>query len=520
MEPGFLSLLPPLVAIVVAVVKRSVIPALLLGVWIGATMLAGWNPLAGLYDTFSEFIIPSVADEGNATILLYCAFFGGLIAVLQRSGGAYAVAQAISGKVRSARGAQGSTMGFGLVIFFEDYFNALTVGNVMRPLTDRHRVSREKLAYLVDSTSAPICLLGPISTWVVFVMGLIGTQFGELGMSGSTYLTYLSTIPVNFYAIGALLMVGLVAWSRLEYGPMATAERRARATGQLLGPGASPPSAAEITDSRPYEGVRPRIRGIVVPIAVLLLTVPALFLVTGGFPDNDLVTAISEAQGGISILIASFAAGLVALGMGIADRTFSFTGAVNTYVDGIKGMTLVYVILTLAWSIGSVAEAVGTADYIVGGVEQMGIDTFVYVLLFVVAGFVAFTTGTSYGTFAIMLPIAIPIAASLDLSLAPAIAAVLSGGIFGDHCSPISDTTILSSAGSSCDHIDHVNTQLPYASTAAVAAAVAFLTMGLTGALWLAAPAGLLGLAAAAWAAHRLWPTPSRDRDQEPASVP
>lgn len=513
MEPSLLSLIPPLVAIVLALVTKSVVPSLFLGIWLGATMIAGWNPFKGVYDTFNDYIIPSVGDPGNATILIYCAFFGGLISILQRSGGAHAVAQALSSKVRSARGAQTSTMGFGLLIFFEDYFNALTVGNVMRPLTDRHRVSREKLAYIVDSTSAPVCLLGPVSTWVVFAMGLIGAQYSELGISGSTYVAYLSTIPFNFYAIAAIAMVGIVAMTRVEYGPMRSAEHRARTTGAVLGPQANPPSASEITSAEPDEGVVPRIRNIVIPILVLVVVAPVLFLITGGYPDNSLLTAISESEGGLSILIAAFTAGVVALAMGIGDRTFTFEGAMTAYLDGIRGMSLVYVILTLAWSIGSVTEAVGAAEYVVGVVEQAGVVQFVFVLVFLVSAFVAFTTGTSYGTFAIMLPIAIPLAASLDLSLAAATAAVFSGGIFGDHCSPISDTTVLSSAGSSCDHVDHVNTQLPYAITGACAAGVAFVALGVTESVWVAAPIGLLTLGAVAWAADRWWPGPKPEID-------
>lgn len=506
MEPSLLSLLPPLAAIALALTTKSVVPSLFLGIWLGATMIAGWNPFVGIYTTFNDYVIPSVGDPGNATILIYCAFFGGLISILQRSGGAHAVATALSSRVRSARGAQTSTMGFGLLIFFEDYFNALTVGNVMRPLTDRFRISREKLAYIVDSTSAPVCLLGPVSTWVVFAMGLIGSQYSELGISGSTYVAYLSTIPFNFYAIAAIAMVGIVAVTRVEYGPMRGAEHRARTTGAVLGPRANPPSASEITAAEPDEGVVPRIRNIAVPILVLVLVAPVLFLVTGGYPDNDLLTAIGESEGGLSILIAAFSAGVVALGMGLADRTFTFEGATSAYIDGVKGMSLVYVILTLAWSIGSVTEAVGAAEYVVGVVEAADVVQFVFFLVFVVSAFVAFTTGTSYGTFAIMLPIAIPLAASLELSLAAATAAVFSGGIFGDHCSPISDTTVLSSAGSSCDHVDHVNSQLPYAITGAVAAGLAFLVLGLTESLWLAAPAGLLALGATAWAANRWWP--------------
>lgn len=517
MEPGLLSLLPPVVAIGLALITRNVMASLLLGVLVGATMLAGGDPATGFYMMFSEFIVPSIGNEGNATILIYCAFFGGLVAMLQRSGGARAVARALSSKARSARGSQGTTVGFGMILFFDDYFNALTVGNVMRPLTDRFRVSREKLAYLVDSTSAPIALLGPISTWVVFVMGIIGAQYAELGIEGSTYVAYLESIPYNFYAIATLVLVAIIAFSRIEYGPMATAERRASSTGEVTGPGASPPSATEITEMEPAEHTTPRMRSLVVPIAVLLIITPILFLITGGYPENDLLTAVNESEGGLSILISSFLAGVVAISMGLTSRSFRFPEAIDTYMAGIKGMTLVYVILTLAWSIGSVTEEIGTAEYLVSVVEGLGIEAIMYMLIFVVAGIVAFTTGTSYGTFAIMLPIAMPLAVALDLSTAPAIAAVFSGAIFGDHCSPISDTTILSSAGSSCDHIDHVRTQIPYALTAAFVGAVTFLLLGVTGSIWFAAPIGLALLAVTAWLAHRLWPAKTPDEQYEAA---
>lgn len=519
MEFGVLSLLPPLVAIVLALITRSVIPALLLGVWIGATMVNGWNPLYGVYATFSDFIIPSVGNEGNASILIYCAFFGGLVAVLQRTGGARAVAQAITRRVSSDRGAQTSTFLFGIFIFFEDYFNALTVGNVMRPITDRFNVSREKLAYIVDSTSAPVCLLGPVSTWIVFVMGLIGAQFQQLDMSGSTYVAYLRTIPYNFYAIAALSLVGIIALSRIEYGPMAKAEKRARDTGQVVRPGSQPPTADEMTLTESEEDGPSRARNMIVPLAVLLALVPVLFLWTGGFPEADLLVALGESNGALSIMIAAFAAGVVALLLAIWQRTLNFTQAIDTYVSGIKGMALVYVILTLAWSIGSVAEAVGTADYIVAFVQQLNVAPLVFFLVFLISAIIAFTTGTSYGTFAIMIPIAVPLAASLDLSIYAAIAAVLSGGIFGDHCSPISDTTVLSSAGSACDHADHVNTQMPYAITGALSGAAAFLVIGFTGSLLLSLTVAGITLVGLALLFNKVWRTrESRVKETEPTA--
>lgn len=505
MQFELLSLLPPLLAILLALATRNVLPALFCGVWLGATMLNGWNPAAGLYASFGDFIIPSVGDEWSATVLIYCGLFGVLITVLQRTGGAFAVARAISRKVRSARGAQGATMAFGVIIFFEDYFNALTVGSVMRPITDRMRVSREKLAYIVDSTSAPMCLLGPVSTWVVFVMGLVGTELNSLGIERSEYLTYLATIPVNFYAWLTLLLILLAVLTQWDFGPMARAEQRARSTGKLLEDSAQPPSDREATEMASVSEQNSRKRNMLLPIVVLVGMIPFLFLWTGDYPDNDLVTAVGEADGGQSILIATFIAVLVGLGMGMQQKLFDFRETMEIVVIGFKSMTLVYLILTLAWSIGSVTSELGTADYLVG-VAERGIDPgLVPVLLFLTGAVVAFTTGTSYGTFAIMIPIAMPVAAAMDLSMPLAIAAVLSGGIFGDHCSPISDTTILSSAGASCDHIDHVRTQLPYSLCAGVAAVAAFLVAGWTDGVLMALTAGVITLLLLAIALHQLW---------------
>ncbi|WP_417330270.1 Na+/H+ antiporter NhaC family protein [Halomonas cupida] len=504
MSFGALSLLPPLLAILLALATRNVIPALFCGVWLGATMLAGYNPATGFYNSFSEFIVPSIGDEWNATVLIYCGLFGVLISILQRTGGAHAIARAISRKVASARGAQGATLGLGMLIFFEDYFNALTVGSVMRPITDRMKVSREKLAYIVDSTSAPMCLLGPVSTWVVFVMGLIGTQMSSMGVSGSEYLLYLSTIPLNFYAWLALGMIFFIVITQWDFGPMARAERRARDTGKLMEDGAKPPSDTEAMSLHAPTDTAKK-RNMLVPIAVLLVMIPPLFLWTGDYPNNDLVTAVGNADGGKSILIATMVAVIVGLSMGMAQRLFDFREAMDIVVEGIKSMTLVYIILALAWSIGSVTSELGTADYLVTLTQANIPVSLVPVLLFLIAAVVAFTTGTSYGTFAIMIPIAMPVAAAMDLPMALAIASVLSGGIFGDHCSPISDTTILSSAGSSCDHIDHVRTQLPYAITAGVAGIVAFFIAGVTATIWMGALAGVATMLVIALILRSVW---------------
>ncbi|GAK10605.1 Na+/H+ antiporter NhaC family protein [Geomicrobium sp. JCM 19039] len=494
-----------MVAIILAILTRNVVPALFVGVWIGATMLSGWNPFLGLYATFNDFIIPSLGDEWNATVLLYCGLFGVLIVVFQTTGGAQALANAFANRIRSRKGAQASTGFLGLTLFIDDYFNALTVGSVMRSITDKLRVSREKLAYIVDSTSAPTCLLVPVSTWVVYVMGLIGTEFVRMDIDQSEYLMYLATIPFNYYAILAIFTVFIVIFLRFDYGPMAKAELRAVTTGKLIRDGGQPPTADEITQAEPVTGT-PKIRNLLVPMFVLLALIPPLFLWTGNYPENSFVVAIGEADGGISILLAAVAAIFIALIMGVSQKMFSFMEAVALIMKGIKGMMLVFVILILAWSIGSVSSEVGTDQFLVNVAEESLISpALIPILIFIAGGIIAFTTGTSYGTFAIMIPIAIPLAVSMDISLPLAIAAVLSGGIFGDHCSPISDTSVLSSAGAASDHIDHVNTQLPYAITAGIVGMLCFFIAGITNSWWMALLTGLVTMTVVAFLLTKLW---------------
>lgn len=505
MEFGLLSLLPPILAIVLALWTRNVIPALFVGVWLGATMMYGWNPFMGLYATFSEIILPNLADVDNITVLVYCGLFGVLIVLMQKTGGAHAIAKAISNKVKSPKGAQGSTTLFGIIVFFDDYFNALTVGSVMRPVTDRMKVSREKLAYIVDSTSAPMSLLAPVSTWVVFVMGLIGSQFVELNITGSEYLTYITTIPFNFYSILALLLVGIIIWTQWDFGPMAKAEYRTRTTGKLYRDGAEPPSDDEADEVKTVEEHQLKKRNMIIPIIVLLAFIPPMFLWTGGFPEHDIVTAVGEADGGVSILIAAFIAGIVGLIMGIQQKLFSFKEAMSLYVSGFRSMTIVFIILTLAWSIGTITSELGTADYLVDFAKNTTSPIIIPALLFIFGSIIAFTTGTSYGTFAIMIPIAMPLAHSLDMSMAMTIAAVLSGGIFGDHCSPISDTTILSSAGAASDHIDHVNTQIPYAITAGICSIAAYLVAGATSSALIGLAVGIIVLVIAVYLLSKMW---------------
>ncbi|ACB86204.1 Na+/H+ antiporter NhaC family protein [Natranaerobius thermophilus] len=505
MEFGIFSLLPPVLAIALTLATKNVVLSLFIGIFVGATMLHGFNPLLGVFESFNTYLIPNIASRWNATVLTYGALFGGLVAILQRTGGAEALGTAVSRKVSSVKQTQIATWLFGVVIFFEDYFNALTVGNVMRPVNDKMKVPREKLAYIVDSTAAPICLLVPVSTWVVYVMGLIGTEYERLNLDGTPYLVYLSTIPYNLYAILAFILVLFIIVTKIEFGPMVKAEHRTATTGMLYEEDASPPSSKEITEMQPKEDTEPRMINLILPIVVLVGLIFPLFLWTGNYPENDFITAIGESDGAISIALSAFAAGVVGIVLGISQGIFKISEAVETYVSGMKGMVLTYIILILAWGIGDIATELGTGEYVAGLAETALPIWLIGPVLFIAAGIIAFTTGTSYGTFAITVPIAIPVAVAVNFPLEAAIAAVLGGGIFGDHCSPISDTTVLSSTGSSCDHVDHTKTQMPYALLAAICAAIGFLLVGLNIPIFIIIPLMIVVLYLGGRLATNLW---------------
>lgn len=473
---GVLSLLPPVLAIALAMWTKQTILSLFIGVWIGATMLAGWNPIVGIVDTFREFILGSMADSWNASVLLMTLMVGGFAMLLERGGGAHAFAESMRKFVKNRRSAQIATWLGGLAIFFSDSTNPVVVGPVFKPITDRVRVSREKLAYIVDSTSASVPLLLPITAWGALAMSLMKTEFEKAGIQDNVMGAFMEALPFQFYTIAAILMVLIIAATNLEFGPMKAAEERAFNEGKLLRDGARP-MRQDITTEMPKDA-RPTIWSMILPIAALLITLFSMFLWTGNYPERAFFEAIRNSSTMPSLIMAFFAASVVALIMSIQTKVFNFSDGFLTWLDGLRGMIEALTILVLAWSIGSVCSGVGTAPFVVSVAQKLVNPTLTYALIFIPAAFTSFSTGTSWGTFAIFMPIAIPLALAMDVSIFPAIAAVLSGGLFGDHCSPISDTTILSSIGSSCDHIDHVNTQLPYAMTAAFAATIGYLVAG------------------------------------------
>ena len=497
-------LLPPLLAIALAIATRQVLIALFVGVWVGALIVAAYNPISATTQTLS-WIVENATDSWNATILLFDFIIGAFVGVLYASGAVHSAARAIARKVKSALGASFAGWLLGLAVFFDDYTNTIVVGNTIRPLSDRLRVSRELLSYIVDSTAAPVAGIALVSTWIGYEVGLIkdtieGLQ--ELASKGvipaapdiGAYLAWLNSVPFRYYSILAIILVLTVVLTRRHFGPMLQAEHRARREGKVIRDGAQP-----LMPTESVLGVEPATKrytsGWVFALSLIALVGVTLLgmWVTGAedparWWETPFIDALMNADSATALLWGSFTAYLIALVGALASRSLTITKAMEYTIKGMYLMVLANAILLLAWSIKSATDAVGTADFVVYSATAGGVPVLtVPLIIFLVSMFIAFTTGTSWGTFGVMMPIAIPMAWRLAIMQYPgnldiaytvmfaSIASVFAGGIFGDHCSPISDTTIMSSMFSASDHIDHVNTQIPYAVLAASAGIVLYL---------------------------------------------
>jgi Na+/H+ antiporter NhaC len=492
--PGWYSLLPPLLAIVIALVLREVVTALFVGVWFGALAVAGFNPLVATWRVVDEFVVPALADTdgGHVQIVVFSLLLGGMVGIIAKNGGSMGIVEAVSPFARTARRGRIATWLAGMGVFFDDYANTLLVGNTMRPITDRLRISREKLAYLVDSTAAPLAALVPISTWVGYEISLIAdglriaaeqnpaASAGLLGMSPFT--VFIETIPYRFYPVLALYFAGLTAFMRRDFGAMAVAERRASTGGGLFRPGARLMTDTTSRAMDPKEGIAHRWWNAGLPVLSVVVVVLVGLWVTGrasAGPGASLYDVFGAADPFITLLWGSLAGCLVAIALSTAQRILTLEESIDAWLSGMRAMLLAMVILTLAWSLGSVTEAIGTAPYLTQILEGRVALQLLPVIVFATAAAMSFATGTSWGTMAILLPLVIPLSVSLggftdtgpDIQytiLLGNVSSVLAGAIFGDHCSPISDTTVLSSMASGCDHVDHVRTQLPYAVIVAV----------------------------------------------------
>jgi Na+/H+ antiporter NhaC len=496
--PGWVSLLPPLLAILLAMLMREVVISLFLGVWLGALFFAGLNPLAALWRSIDRFIIPVLADTGHASILVFSLLLGGMVGIVGRSGGTQGIVDALRPLAGSPRRAQLATWLSGLAIFFDDYANTLIVGHTFRPIMDRVRVSREKLAYVVDSTAAPVAAIVFVSTWVGFQISLIrdaleiaaaqsGTspEVAAALLAASPFTVFIHSIPYLFYPILAILMVGLLVLTQRDFGPMLDAERRARRGDGLYREGAELMVDTTALEMTPPEGAPARWYNAAVPVLTVVLVVLLGLYFDGraAAETGSLWDVFGAADPFKALLWGSLAGCLVAFALAVGQRILPAEEAIGAWLGGLKAMMLAAVILTLAWSLGEVTAVLGTAAYLTQVLSETLLPQLLPALVFVIAAVIAFATGTSWATMAILFPLVVPLSVALGggigfeagaqytLTLG-AIASILAGSIFGDHCSPISDTTVMSSLASACDHVDHVRTQLPYALVVAVTALV------------------------------------------------
>lgn len=467
-DPSWISILPPLLAIGLAIATRQVFLSLAGGIWLGWTILRGWNPLAGLGDAI-ESAVGVLGGAGDARVIMFTLVMGALIATISASGGVAGFVRMLERNrwVTNARRAQLLAWLTGVVIFIESNITVLVAGSVSRPLFDRYRSSREKLAYLIDSTSAPICILIPLNAWGAYNLGILGGE--EVGLENPLGV-FLQSIPFNFYAFAAVALALSVVLFRLNWGPMKAAEERA-ARGEVLRPGATPMMDENVLGGSDEPPVPPRAINMIAPIAVLVVLMPLGLWITG---DGDLTAG----SGSTAVLWASLGSLASSWIMLAVQRAYSVDDLVRIALRGAGGLVPLALILLLALALGDVAGELGTGAYVASVTEGVLPPVAFLPLVFLVSSAIAFSIGSSWGTFAIMIPIAVPAAILLDLPPAPFLAAALSGGIFGDHCSPVSDTTIISSMAAATDHVDHVRTQLPYALAGGAIAAVCFAVTG------------------------------------------
>ncbi|MEP3889183.1 MAG: Na+/H+ antiporter NhaC family protein [Hellea sp.] len=484
---GLISLLPPVIAIGLALWTRQVFLSLLIGIASGFLVLAGGNPLQGLIGTMAGFVRVFESNY-NTEIIIFTLLIGALIALIQRAGGVEGfVNRVLSWLQRKA--ANADTKGqrkrvellavlTGMLIFVESNISTLTVGTLYRPVTDKLSIPREKLAYIADSTCAPACILIPLNAWGAYIIGLLNEQSVEEPVS-----MLVSAIAFNFYPMLAILLLVIVILTGRDIGEMKRAETRARTEGKILRDGALPMIAGEITMMTAKEGAVPRARNMLIPLVTLVVLMPIFLVYTGwaSGPDasNNFFDIVKNASGSKSVVYAVCGAIIVSVGLNKAQNIMGVREMVDVILKGMSGMLPLALLMVFAFALGDLCGQLGTGTYVAEQAKPYLSPALVPILVFLVSAFIAFSTGTSWGTFAIMIAIAVPLAQGLDTNVSLAVAAALGGGVFGDHCSPTSDTSIITSMATANDHIDHVRTQLPYALIGGAITAVLYLILGL-----------------------------------------
>ncbi|MDA0708061.1 MAG: sodium:proton exchanger [Proteobacteria bacterium] len=467
-EYGFVSIIPIIITLGIAIWTQNVIIGLFSGVFVGVITLNGFNPVNTISLMVSDYFVPQMLSPGNSGILVLMCFIGGFVALIEKSGGAVAFASKMTNVITNRFKAQIAAWFTGIMIFFSDLGTPLIVGPIYRPITDKLKISRVKLAWIIDTTASPVAVLIPFIGWGVYSMGLIEKQYIDLGITEPVFDAYVAAIPFQFYSIFAILMVPLVAFSGYEFGPMAQAELRAQSEEAL-----EDDSGMEITENMSH----PNAKAVFVWLPlVVMVSVLFFLLVPLGFPLNSVPSLAF--RGALSS--AYFFSAMTLIVLMLAFGVKSFKDSMVIYFSGIHKMTSVLIILVLAWSLSSIGKDLGTSQYIISLAEGNFSPFLLPVIAFLFGAVMSFATGSSWGTYAIMMPLIIAVAFALGSPMHVCIGAVLSGGMFGDHCSPISDTTILSASGAGCSQFDHVRTQLPYELFNGSICIVCYILAGLT----------------------------------------
>lgn len=475
----FWALVPPVVAIGLALITKEVYSSLFIGVLMGGILYSGFSFEGTITHIFEDGMINVLSDSYNVGILIFLVILGTMVCLMNRAGGSAAFGQFAADHIKGRVGAELATILLGCLIFIDDYFNCLTVGSVMRPVTDKFKVSRAKLAYLIDATAAPICIIAPISSWAAAVTGFVE---GEDGFS-----IFVRAIPYNFYAILTIVMMIGMVLLRTEFGSMKFHEKNA-----LRGDLYTTPGRPYDTEKQPEVSVRGTVLDLLIPIISLIICCMVGMLYTGGFfSGEDFVTAFSQSDASLGLTMGSFFGLLITIGLYQVRRVLKFSECMACIPEGFKSMVPAIMILSFAWTLKAMTDSLGADVYVATVVASRtrSLLNFLPAIIFVVGCFLAFATGTSWGTFGILIPIVVAVFenSNPDLMII-SISACMAGAVCGDHCSPISDTTIMASAGAQCEHVNHVTTQLPYAVTAAAVSLVSYIIAGFVQSAWIALP--------------------------------
>ena len=469
MYASIYSLIPPVVAIVLALITKEVYSSLFVGILIGGVFWSGFRFEKTITHVFQDGIVGVLSDSYNVGILVFLVVLGIMVCMMNKAGGSAAFGRWASKHIKTRVGAQLTTILLGVLIFIDDYFNCLTVGSVMRPVTDQHNVSRAKLSYLIDATAAPVCIIAPISSWAAAVTGFVK---GEDGFS-----IFIRAIPYNFYAILTVVMMVTIVALKFDYGPMKLHEKNA-VKGDLY-----------TTEDRPYataenemEEGKGNVIDLVLPILVLIVCCIIGMIYTGGFfSGTGFVKAFSGSDASVGLMLGSFFAFIITVIFYAVRRVLSFSDSMSCVPEGFKAMVPAILILTFAWTLKAMTDSLGAAEFVANGMQKAagGLVSLLPAIIFLVGCFLAFATGTSWGTFGILIPIVVAVfSGTNEQMMIISISACMAGAVCGDHCSPISDTTIMASAGGQCNHVNHVTTQLPYAITAAIVSCVSYVIAG------------------------------------------